>query len=294
MLGYVGEPSLILTAAVLLVCILAIAIFLGWKRKSPPYPAPKGVVVLYQIGRGPFCPSVSPFPLKLETFLRFNKIPYMNIHSSRFSKKGKTPWIEYNGQAIADSQFCIDFLSRELGIDMNSHLTPVDKSISRAFQKMSEENTYWSMCYEMFAVPDKTRIAEVMPQYKGFKLWAFTTVFSRVIKKELYYQGIGRHSDEEIWTIGRADLQAISTFLGDKKFFMGDRPSQIDCAMFGMLAQVLWHMPRTRHEKFAHDRLPNIDGYCERMKELCWPDWDKLCLKHPSYQDDNYKTYHTE
>ena len=31
------------------------------------------------------------------------------------------------------------------------------------------------------------------------------------------------------------------SFSGNKKFFMGDEPSEIDCALFGALAQVKWH-----------------------------------------------------
>ena len=61
----------------------------------------------------------------------------------QMSSKGKTPWMTYNGVEVADSQFCIDYLNKKLGIDLNAHLTPVEKSIARAFQKMTEENLYW-------------------------------------------------------------------------------------------------------------------------------------------------------
>ena len=36
----------------------------------------KNVVVLHQIQRGKHTPSISPFPLKLETYLRMANIPY--------------------------------------------------------------------------------------------------------------------------------------------------------------------------------------------------------------------------
>ena len=36
----------------------------------------KDVVVLHQIGRGRITPCASPFPLKLETYLRITGIPY--------------------------------------------------------------------------------------------------------------------------------------------------------------------------------------------------------------------------
>ena len=43
------------------------------------------------------------------------------------SEKGKTPWITVNGVNVADSQFAIDYLKRELGVDNNSNFSNKDK-----------------------------------------------------------------------------------------------------------------------------------------------------------------------
>ena len=51
--------------------------------------------------------------------------------------------MEYNGEAVADSQFCIDFLNKKLGIDLNKHLSSEERAVARAFQKMTEEDIYW-------------------------------------------------------------------------------------------------------------------------------------------------------
>ena len=59
------------------------------------------------------------------------------------SSKNKTPWMSYNDVDVADSQFCIEYLNKELGIDLSRQLSPQDKAIARAFQKMVEENLYW-------------------------------------------------------------------------------------------------------------------------------------------------------
>lgn len=53
------------------------------------------------------------------------------------------PWIEFNGTPIADSQFITEFLAEKLGKDLSSHLSDVDKSIERAFLKMTEESLFW-------------------------------------------------------------------------------------------------------------------------------------------------------
>lgn len=71
------------------------------------------------------------------------KIPYINDYGFNFSKKGKVPWIELNGQEISDSNFCIQFLNKEFQVDIDSHLSDTEKAIAHSVRTMLEENTYW-------------------------------------------------------------------------------------------------------------------------------------------------------
>jgi hypothetical protein len=87
--------------------------------------------------------NASPPCLKLETFLRMAKIPYKPVHGWKPSTKGKMPWIEYKGNAVADSNFGIQYLSKEFGVDVNEHLNAEQKAVATAFLVMLEENTYW-------------------------------------------------------------------------------------------------------------------------------------------------------
>ena len=59
------------------------------------------------------------------------------------SPKGKIPWITYNGEHISDSQFCIDYLIKKFDKDLSEHLTPEEKSLARAFLKLTEESIRW-------------------------------------------------------------------------------------------------------------------------------------------------------
>lgn len=49
----------------------------------------------------------------------------------------------YNGEDVADSQICIEYLNEKLGIDLNEHLTAEEKAIGRAVQIMLEDHLYW-------------------------------------------------------------------------------------------------------------------------------------------------------
>ena len=51
--------------------------------------------------------NVIEFSLKLETWIKLNKIPYENVYSIKFSKKGQIPYIELNGNQLADSNLII-------------------------------------------------------------------------------------------------------------------------------------------------------------------------------------------
>jgi hypothetical protein len=59
------------------------------------------------------------------------------------SSKGKMPWITLNGVDVADSQFCIEYLTQAFGKDLSDHLSQAEKSISRAFSKLCDESLRW-------------------------------------------------------------------------------------------------------------------------------------------------------
>ena len=114
-----------------------------FQGKDKKRPTRLGTVVLHQFPPSELTVSGSPPCLKLETFLRMTKVPYENEYGLKFSKKGKIPWIEFNGQEIADSNFCIQFLKREFKMDIDSHLSASEKAIAHSVRTMLEENTYW-------------------------------------------------------------------------------------------------------------------------------------------------------
>lgn len=53
------------------------------------------------------------------------------------------PWIKHDNNDVADTDFIIPYLNEKFEKNLNSCLSETDKAVSRAFQKMAEENTYW-------------------------------------------------------------------------------------------------------------------------------------------------------
>lgn len=53
------------------------------------------------------------------------------------------PWIEYNHKKVSGTEFIIDFLEEQLGVNLNKNLGPRERAVSRAVTKMVEEHFYW-------------------------------------------------------------------------------------------------------------------------------------------------------
>ena len=121
--------------------------FVARFRKPRAVNRPPNTVILHQFFPIGGIPSGSPPCLKLETFLRMSKIPYVNSYGVEFSKKGKIPWISYNNTDIADSNFCIDFLRKEFKVDLDEGLTDKQRGASLAIRRMCDENTYWGLVH---------------------------------------------------------------------------------------------------------------------------------------------------
>ena len=73
----------------------------------------QNVVYMVQFPVSPHIRTISPFALKLETYLRLKKIPYDCIYTQRYkSVKGQIPYIELNGEQIPDSNQIIQELEK--------------------------------------------------------------------------------------------------------------------------------------------------------------------------------------
>lgn len=80
---------------------------------------------------------------------------------------------------------------------------------------------------------------------------------------------------DDIITILRKDLQALSDILGDKKFLLGIRPTTCDFTAFGHLA-VTYYLPfRQPVTDLLDDEFPNLKQLIERMRLHYWSDWKR-------------------
>lgn len=245
---------------------------------------PLDKVFLFSFPRSPHVRNISPFALKVESFLRMHNIPFESIGTFKFSpKKGQMPYIRLNcrenGPLVADSNFIIQFLSKKLGIDEveKTLLTKEQTATSHAFTRMIEEHTTQIGFYYRYALNMDGFRAAVLPD-GWFRSWMVSFIFPLVMpmafKKKNKYVSFGRHSDEEKWTISCQDIQSISDYLGEKRFMFGDEPTTLDCTLFGHFAQFLYIPLNFPQKIYIHENCDNIVKYMNRFKELYWKDWD--------------------
>ena len=71
----------------------------------------KDVVIFHMFPRNALSPSMSPYVLKLETFLRMHDVKYKVDHNIPMHPvTQKCPWVTFNGEDVADSQHIMEFL----------------------------------------------------------------------------------------------------------------------------------------------------------------------------------------
>ncbi|KAM9782620.1 failed axon connections homolog [Neosynchiropus ocellatus] len=265
---YLTGGALLAAAAYLLHELLAI-------RKQEELDS-KDAIILHQFSRPRTgIPSLSPFCLKTETYLRMVDLPYQNYFDGKLSPLGKMPWLEYNQEKVCGSDFIIDFLEEKLGVSLNKSLTPQEMAVSRAVTKMVEEHFYWTIAYCQWVdnLEETQKMLSVSGPMSDLLRWILSHVTGGIVKREMYGHGIGRFSEDEVYALMEKDMRTLATLLGDKKYLMGARLTTVDATVFGHLAPAMWMLPGTRPEQLIKGELINLAMYCERIRRRFWPEW---------------------
>lgn len=188
--------------------------------------------------------NISPFTLKLETWLKIAGLPYQVVPTRNpgHGPKGKLPFIEdEDGTRVADSSLIIRHLERTRGLDLDAGLSETERAQALALQRLFEDHLYFIGVWNRWIDPDGWRATE--PALFGFLPPGVRQVVPplvrRRVRRDLVGQGLGRHSQAEQYAMGRADLAAVSTLLGERRFFFADRPSTTDAIAYGCLANLL-------------------------------------------------------
>lgn len=227
------------------------------------------MITLFQFAPSLGLRNPSPFCLKLETYLRMAQVPHTIAVIGDLSKapKGKAPYIKDGEKLIGDSTLAIDYLKATYGDPLDAHLSPSERAIALAMQRLIEENLYWAMVYSRWEVDENWRIlkATYFGQLPPVLKQLIPELVRQSTRKNLKGHGMGRHNLSEVYTIGKKDITAIADFLADKPFMMGDQPTSIDASAYATVVNVLCDKlpsPLLDHAR----QFPNLAAYCQRME----------------------------
>jgi glutathione S-transferase len=230
------------------------------------------MITLYQPPSSWGLPSISPFAVKLETYLRMAKIEY-EIRDPNINEapNGRVPYVKLDGKIEGDSTLIIKKLKARFGESVDSHLTKEQYAQGICMQRLAEDHLYfavaylrwldegsWPHVYEYF-------LTLMPPAIGGF----IVKQIRKGMLKDIRVQGMGEHSRETIIDFAKEDLTALSLSLGEKPYFLGDKPTSFDASIYGMLIHQLW-VPWESPVKQHGLSLKNLPEFCERMKQAYW------------------------
>lgn len=221
-------------------------------------------------------PDISPYVTKLVNYMTFAGLDFQHKTQDlatldQDSPFGKLPYIvDSDGTKVGDSNRIIEYLKAKYGDPLDGDLDPVEAAQALAFNRLIEEHLYWSGViqprwrhesdFEIY-IPYIVQGAEVTPELRE-ALYAFR---ARIVA-EFDGQGMGRRPDEEVLAFFEADLDALSTFLGDKPYFMGDRLRSIDASLYSTFRHVTDSPWDWAGRDYARGKT-NLVEYADRIRD---------------------------
>jgi glutathione S-transferase len=236
------------------------------------------VIRLVQMKRSWGLPNISPACMKLETWLRMTDIPHevapLDVANA---PKGKIPYIVLeDGTRLGDSTLITEHLKARHGRDPDAELTMEQRAIALAFRRMMKENFYWVICHSRYKDAHnwgtyRQLLVDSLEGVPEEQRPAVADMYQKLIVEQLQGQGMGRHSQEEVYRLGVEDVRAVSDFLAHKPFLMGERPTTVDATVYAYLANILEVPLESPVKDFGLSR-DNLVRYLQRMRSRFFPE----------------------
>lgn len=232
------------------------------------------MITLYTFGPAFGLPDPSPFVTKAEVLLKLARREYRTKRADvRKAPKGKLPFIDDDGTIVADSTFIRFHLEDRYGIDFDAGLTPQQRGVAWAVEKLLEDHLYWALVDGRW-----TRDADFDRGPRRFFDQVPAPVrplvigmVRRQLRRTLWGQGTGRHTRADIERLAMRDIDAVADVLGDKPFLMGATPSGADATAFAFILGLM----APHFESAVRDhamRRPALVAYRDRGLALWYPD----------------------
>jgi glutathione S-transferase len=206
------------------------------------------------------------YGLKVFAFLKLAGVPFRHEHifDASAAPRAQLPYIEDDGEAIGDSEAILAHVTGKYGMALDRDLTQAQLDTNLMVTRMLDD-LYWVMSYS---------------RWKDERYW---TSFRDALIREhpvltedalrnakefndqrYYFQGIGRYPPDAAMARGLADLGVLARLVPASGFMHGERPTSIDAAIYGFIANIYFYDIDTPLKQFvvAHG---NLVRHCEAI-----------------------------
>lgn len=211
--------------------------------------------------------NASPFCAKLELFLTYYQIPFkIEAALPMHGPYKKIPFVEYQGETLGDSELILQRIIKDFNIDLG--LTAPQLALGRAWQQLLEQHLYWVIVYSRW-VPEDSWIKLEAAFFSGLK-WPLRPMIAKqsrkLAKKNLYSQGIGRFSLEQVLQTGRADLKALNDHLAVNQYICGETFSYFDLIAYATIKNINSQQMKTALTSVIQEFQPLL-AYQQRIEK---------------------------
>jgi glutathione S-transferase len=227
------------------------------------------MITLYCFGPLWGLPDPSPFVIKTAVQLKMSGLDFRTDKSRPTeAPKGKLPFIEDNGVLIGDSVFIREHLERKYGVDLDIDLSPRQRALAWAVERMVEDHIYWATVYSRWGVRENFDKGPAI--FFGGAPPEVAEAGRANVLNVLHGQGFGRHSLAEVAALAGRSFTAISEVLGDGHYLAGEIMGGADASLFaGLSAALTPHFDTPVRDALL--KHPNLVAYSERMMARFYP-----------------------
>lgn len=234
-------------------------------------------------------PNFFPQCVKIETFLRVARIPYV-VHftdDASLSPNGRLPFVLHNHTVLADGEFILQYLTETFNVSIDNHLNSTEHAQGLMMKRMVETSINYGFNRTIFV--DFSKILVNMFSVEFNLQPVVATVLVRNMRTNtinvLNAVGYGDLSQEQYELEFLRDLQSLETFLKKNStaganaengtFLFGEAPTSYDCSLYAWL-QVAGEMgPHGPGLSFLTSSKV-LRGFINKMNKVAFPDLDSL------------------
>jgi len=206
------------------------------------------------------------YGLKVFAVMRLCHLAFRHEHilDASSAPRGQLPYIADEGQTIGDSATIIAYLIRKCRLTIDDGLSLDQRDVDHLITRMLDD-LYWVMSYSRW------QDDRFWPLFRDALLEQHSSLTEEGLLKarefnfqRYYFQGIGRHSPEEAYSRGLADLEVLAHRLPAAGYLHCGKPTTTDAVIYGFIANIHFYPIDTPLKQFVSAHK-NLVWHCEAI-----------------------------